>query len=249
MELKINEVAKLTGVTVRTLHYYDEIGLLKPSRTTDAGYRIYNDDALERLQQILFFRELEFPLGDIQKFMEDPCYDRKESLQKHRDLLIRKKNRLEGLITLVERTLKGESDMSFAEFDTTELETYKQKYADEVKARWGNTDAYREYADKTQAYSEEQWQSSSRRGEALLRAFGENRHLAPDSTEAQALVRRWQNHITESYYACTKEILACLGQMYVNDARFTENIDQNGVGTAAFMAQAIAVYCTKAEDL
>lgn len=246
MELKINEVAKRTGVTVRTLHYYDEIGLLKPSRTTEAGYRIYDDRALEHLQQILFFRELDFPLGEIQKFMASPCYDKTDSLQKHRELLIRKKNRLEGLIALVERTLKGESDMSFAEFDTTELEACKQKYADEVKARWGNTHAYRECEQKTESYNGEQWKVLSRKGEALLHAFRESRHLAPDSAEAQALVRKWQAYITASYYSCTNEILACLGQMYVNDQRFTENIDRNGDGTAAFMAQAIAVYCENA---
>lgn len=245
--MKINEVAKLTGVTTRTLHYYDEIGLLKPSEVTSAGYRLYNDEALETLQQILFFRELEFSLDDIKEIMSDPHYDRTDALAKQRDLLMHKRARLDGLIDLVDNTLRGEEDMSFKQFDMTEIEAAKTKYAAEVKARWGDTAAYAESEEKTGGYDEAQWKALSGEGQAILQEFGERRDLPPDSREAQALVKKWQSYITANFYNCTKEILSCLGLMYIGDERFTRNIDKNGEGTAAFMAGAIEFYCrTKA---
>lgn len=243
--MKINEVAKLTGVTVRTLHYYDEIGLLKPSEITAAGYRLYNRTALETLQQILFFRELDFPLNDIKEIMTNPQYNRENALKKHRELLLQKRNRLDAFIDLVDRTLKGEQDMSFKQFDRTEFEATKKKYAAEVKERWGGTAAYAESEEKTNGYDDARWNILSGEGKAILQAFGESRAIQPESEEAQALVEKWQGYITANFYHCTKEILSCLGLMYVGDARFTKNIDQNGEGTAAFMAAAIAFYCSK----
>lgn len=241
--MKINEVSRLTGVTVRTLHYYDEIGLLKPSEVTSAGYRLYHNEALETLQQILFFRELEFSLEDIKNIMSDPHYDRTDALAKQRELLIRKRTRLDGLINLVDNTLKGEDDMSFKQFDMAEMEAAKKNYADEVKARWGDTAAYAESEEKTSGYDDAQWNILSGEGQAILREFGECRNLQPDSKEAQALVKKWQNYITAYFYHCTNEILSCLGLMYVGDERFAQNIDKNGDGTAAFMAAAIEIYC------
>lgn len=243
--MKINEVARLTGVTVRTLHYYDEIGLLRPSGVTEAGYRVYDGAALETLQQILFFRELDFPLAEIRTIMASPNYDKTEALQKHRELLRQKRARLDGLIALVDSTIKGENTMRFQEFDTKEMEANKKKYAAEVKARWGNTDAYRQSEEKAAGRNQQQESLLHGEGAALLREFGENRGLAPESEQAQRLVARWQAYITERFYDCTSEILSCLGLMYVGDPRFTENIDRNGEGTAAFMAAAIAVYCAK----
>lgn len=243
--MKINEVAKLTGVTVRTLHYYDEIGLLKPSRITDAGYRIYDTEALATLQQILFFRELEFSLSDIKEIMANQYYDKAEAFRKQKELLIQKRNRLDGLIYLLEKTMRGDTEMSFKEFDISDIEESKKKYADEVKERWGDTEAYRECEEKTSGYDKQQWQMLNSEGAEILRAFGEKRHVSPDSAEAQELVQRWQNYITANFYKCTKETLSCLGVMYINDERFTKNIDKNGEGTAEFMANAIAVYCGK----
>ena len=148
--MKINEVAKITGVTVRTLHYYDQIGLLKPSRITEAGYRLYDQEALTALQQILFFRELDFSLQEIREITGRPGYDRREALEKHRDMLLKKKKRIEGLIGLVDRTLKGKNDMSFLEFDKTEIEEMKERYAAEVRERWGSTAAYQEERERRQ---------------------------------------------------------------------------------------------------
>ena len=240
--MRISDVAKLTGVTVRTLHYYDEIGLLKPGEVTDAGYRVYNDADLEVLQQILFFRELDFPLEDIRKIMQNPAYEKESALRKQRELLLQKRVRLDSLIDLVDKTLKGERDMSFRQFDTAEIEATKKKYAEEAKQRWGATAAYAEYEKKSACTSDAQQRMLDGKGAMILSEFGRNRSLAPDSAQAQALVKRWQDYITSGYYTCTKEILSCLGQMYVGDARFTEHIDQYGEGTAAFMAAAIEVY-------
>lgn len=241
--MKISEVAKLTGITVRTLHYYDEIGLLKPGKVTEAGYRLYSEKDLEVLQQILFFRELDFPLKDIQKILSNPFYDKEAALQKHRELLLMKRSRIDGLISLVDKTLKGECDMSFRQFEKDELEKARQQYAQEARERWGSTDAYGEYEQKTKACDDPQWKLLNGEGAAILKEFGENRHLDPGCAEAQALVKKWQAFITANFYTCTKVILACLGQMYIGDDRFTKNIDRNGEGTALFMATAIEIYC------
>ena len=241
----IKEVAELTGVTVRTLQYYDRIGLLRPSSLTEAGYRVYDQEALETLQQILFFRELDFPLSQIKELLSDPDFDRMEALAKQRELLILKRERLDRLIGTLDNRLKGEKTMDFRDFDQTEIEKAKKDYADEVKTRWGHTDAYAESERKTGRYSKEDWKSVNEKGEEILRAFGQHRADAPESETVQALVRRWQQHITDSFYTCTDEILAGLGEMYTADPRFTENIDKYGEGTAALMAKAIAIYCSK----
>ena len=240
--MNISRVAKLTGVTVRTLHYYDEIGLLKPSQVTEAGYRVYDDADLEVLQQILFFRELDFSLEDIRKIMQNPAYEKESALRKQRELLEQKRSRLDSLISLVDKTLKGERDMSFRQFDTTEIEATKKKYAEEARRRWGGTAAYAEYEKRASCSGDAQQKMLDDEGAMLLREFGRNRSLAPDSPEAQALVKKWQDYITAHFYTCTKEILSCLGQMYVGDERFTQHIDGYGEGTAAFMSAAIEAY-------
>lgn len=241
--MKINEVSKLTGVTVRTLHYYDEIGLLKPSEITQSGYRLYDGAALEKLQQILFFRELDFSLEEIGQIMSNPHYDKGAALKKQEELLLRKRERLDGLIALIRKTIKGDVNMSFKEFDLTEIERHKKEYAKEVKARWGDTDAYRQSEEKCGDYSEAQWNVISGEGADILRSFAKIRHLDPKGEKARELVKKWQDYITANFYECTKQILSCLGAMYTGDERFTRNIDKNGEGTADFLARAIEAYC------
>lgn len=243
MELKINEVAKLTGVTVRTLHYYDEIDLLKPSKITEAGYRLYDEKSLDMLQQILFFRELNFPLNEIKDIITSSEFDKVGALKKHKELLIKKRKRIDSLIKLVDKTIEGDGNMSFKEFDITEIENAKQKYAKEVKERWGGSDAYIESERKTKNYGKEQWQQINEESGKLLKAFAVNIDKAPDSKEVQALVKAWQDFITKNFYKCTNEILSGLGLMYSADERFKKNIDKNGEGTAEFMSKAIAIYC------
>lgn len=245
LKLKIKEVAELTGVTVRTLHYYDEIGLLKPSEITEAGYRLYDENALAVLQQILFFKELDFELNEIRDIMTNTAFDKTEALKKQKELLNKKRERIDKLVTLIDNTIKGESSMSFKEFDMTEIENTKKKYAKEVKERWGNTDAYTESQKKTKNYSKEQWQEIDEESREILKAFAANMDKAPHSEEVQALVKEWQDFITARYYNCTKEILQGLGLMYVQDERFKKNIDRNGDGTAEFISKAIEIYCAK----
>ncbi|WP_244834999.1 MerR family transcriptional regulator [Clostridium sp. BJN0001] len=242
--MKINEVAKLTGITVRTLHYYDEIGLLKPIKITESGYRLYNEDALSKLQQILFFKELEFSLNEIKDIVTNPSFDKTEALRNQKELLIKKRERIDNLIKLAESTLKGENNMSFKEFDMTEIEKTKNKYAKEVKERWGNSDAYKESEKKTKNYNKEKWQEINEEGKEILKAFAANIDKEAESEEVQRLVLKWQNYITERFYNCTNEILKGLGLMYIGDERFKKNIDKNGEGTAEFISKAIAIYCS-----
>lgn len=243
LEMKIHELAKMSGVTVRTLHYYDEIGLLKPSEITEAGYRLYDEENIAALQQILFFRELGFSLNAIRDIMGNPHYDKTEALKKQKELLIQKRSRLDGLIALLDKHIKGENTMSFKEFDSRELEAARNRYADEVKARWGGSDTFCEYAAKTEGYDDRHWSLLAGEGAQILQQFSRLRHLPPEDNAAQELVEAWQAYISANFYRCTKEILSCLGSMYIEDERFQKNIDKNGEGTAAFMAKAIAVYC------
>lgn len=243
MTVKIGEAARLTGITVRTLHYYDEIGLLKPSEISEAGYRVYNDSDIEILQQILFFRELDFTLAEIGRILADPEFDRKESLRRHRELLLEKRSRIDELILLVDKTLKGEKDMSFKQFDNSEILARSRRYADEVRRRWGDTAAYAEYVQKMKKSMEAERDSTEARADAIISEFAEIRGQSPKSAEAETLVRKWQAFITNNYYECTDEILCCLGQMYTGDERFRQNIDRHGIGTAEFMAKAIAAHC------
>lgn len=243
--MRISEVAKLTGITVRTLHYYDEIGLLKPSEITEDGYRLYSREDLEILQQILFFRELDFPLSQIKEIMNNPNYDKEEALKKQKELLIQQRQRIEGLIKLIEKRIEGDNNMSFKEFDMNEIEENKKKYAKEVKERWGTSKAYEESEKKTSSYNKEKWGDINQETSEIFKGFAELRNSDPGSEEVQELVRRWQKYITDNFYTCTNEILSGLGLMYVEDERFKENLDKNGEGTAKLMAEAIKIYCSK----
>ena len=243
--MRISEVAKLTGITVRTLHYYDEVGLLKPSEITEAGYRLYSREDLEILQQMLFFRELDFPLSQIKEIMNKPNYDKEEALKKQKELLIQQRQRIEGLIKLIEKRIEGDNNMSFKEFDMNEIEENKKKYAKEVKERWGTSKAYEESEKKTSSYNKEKWGDINQETSEIFKGFAELRNSDPGSEEVQELVRRWQKYITDNFYTCTNEILSGLGLMYVEDERFKENLDKNGEGTAKLMAEAIKIYCSK----
>ncbi|MBP3656468.1 MAG: MerR family transcriptional regulator [Clostridia bacterium] len=245
MELKIHEAAELAGVSVRTLHYYDQIGLLPPGRTTQAGYRLYDDAAMERLQEILFYRELGFALGDIRLILSDPGYDRREALLRQHEMMCRKRERLDGLIDLLERTLRGERDMSFTQFDTKEMDAMKKEYAQEARSRWGGTQAYAEHEKKTAGYDKAKWNDVEEGMNALMAQFAALRGESPAGSAAQALVAQWQAYLSANFYTCTDELLAGLGQMYAADERFRQNIDAHGEGTAQFMADAIAAYCGK----
>ena len=237
----VKEVSRITGVSVRTLHHYDAIGLLRPAKVTEAGYRLYDDAALARLQSILLFRELEFPLREIRDILDSPNFDPMDALTDQIRLLELRRQHLDGLIAHA-RTIQntGVIPMSFKPFDTTEMDTY----AAEAKAKWGATDAYREFEEKTAGQTAETQKSD---GDALMARFAEIgalRHLAPDAPEVQEAVAGIQAFITKHYYNCTRQIFAGLGRMYAADERFRRNIDAaGGAGTAEFVSRAIEIYC------
>lgn len=238
MKMQINEFAKLTGVSVRTLHYYDEIGLLKPAEVDEwTGYRFYDENSLEKMQQIMFYRELDFSLKSIMEILSSPDYDKQKALDEQKKLLILKKERLEKLISAIDSAKKGQTTMNA--FDNTEFENYKN----EVKEKWGNTEAYKEYSQK--GYTKDNFNALGEGLERILEEFAicMNSGATPDSKESQNLVEKLQNYITENFYTCTNEILAGLGQMYVADERFKNNIDKHSVGTAGFVSKAIEYYC------
>lgn len=245
MKMTVHEVSKLTGISIRTLHYYDEIGLLKPSEYSEAGYRYYDHADLEKLQQILFFRELDFPLKQIKCIMQQPSFDKRDALQKQKELLTLKRDRLNRLIELVNQNLKGENHMSFQEFDMCQIEAVQKEYAQEVKERYGNTDAYKESQEKTGNYKESDWKIINEEAEKIYQDFIAVMNQDPKSEEVKKVVAKWQAHITKYYYQCTDEILQSLGDMYVADERFAQNINKHKAGLAEFMSKAIKEYCKK----
>lgn len=235
----VRQVSKLTGLTPRALHHYDAIGLLKPTAVTEAGYRLYDDAALERLQMILLFRELEFPLKDIATMLDAPDFEKEAALAEQIKLLKLRLEHLKRLIGQAEELQKGGKIMDFQAFDRRELDAYAQ----EVKERWGNTAAYQESRERLAGKTEKEIDAMGQELLGLLAQLGALRGQGPAGAEAQRKVAELQSFISEHYYTCTKTILAGLGQMYVQDARMRENIDAvGGAGTAAFAAEAISVY-------
>ena len=239
----VKEVSRLTGVSVRTLQYYDAIGLLPPTAHTDAGYRLYDDTALEQLQQILLFRELEFPLREIRAILQSPDFDRDRALAQQIDWLTLKKEHLENLIDFA-RKIKatGVKNMDFTVFDTKKID----EYAKRAKEQWGQTPEYREYEEKTKDWTNQDQQDVMKNFMLIFAEFGKMRTEDPASEKVQCEVEKLQNFISEHFYQCSNEVLSGLGQMYASGGEFTQNIDKmGGEGTARFTADAIEVYCKK----
>ena len=243
--MTINEVSKLAGVSIRTLQYYDNIGLLKPAKYSESGYRLYDDAAIERLQQILLFKELEFPLKEIKEIINSKDFDRNKALEQQIELLTLKKEYLENLIVFARGIkLLGAKNMDFKAFDTSKIDEYTEK----ARKQWGDTEAYKEYEEKTANMSCDDKRSVLDGLSEIFIDFGKIREQSPASDEAQALVKRLQTYISENFYNCTDEILLGLGKMYASGGEFTVNIDASaGVGTAAFVSKAIEVHCGTAE--
>lgn len=239
--MTVNEVSKLTGVSIRTLQYYDTIGLLKPAEYTESGYRLYDDTALERLQQILLFKELEFPLKEIKEIIDAPNFDRNKALEQQIELLTIKKEHLENLINFA-RGIKwlGVKQMDFTVFDTKKIDEYSKR----AKEQWGKTPEYKEFEEKSKDWTDEYQQGMLKDFMQIFVEFGEMKSMDPADEKVQLQVKKLQDYITEHFYNCTKEILSCLGKMYSGGGEFTENIDKaGGEGTAEFSAKAIEIYC------
>ena len=239
--MTVNEVSKLTGVSIRTLQYYDTIGLLKPSAYTESGYRLYDDSALERLQQILLFKELEFPLKEIKTIVDAPGFDRSKALEQQIELLTMKKQHLENLIDFA-RGIKwlGVKNMDFTVFDTKKMD----EYAKRAKEQWGKTAEYKEFEEKSKGWTDKDQQNMANDFMQIFVEFGQMMSLEPSDEKVQLQVKKLQDYISEHFYHCTKEILNSLGKMYAGGGEFTENIDNaGGEGCAEFTAKAIEIYC------
>ena len=238
--MTVNEVSKLTGVSIRTLQYYDTIGLLKPIEYTESGYRLYDDTSLERLQQILLFKELEFPLKEIKKIIDAPNFDRNKALEQQIELLTMKKEHLENLISFA-RGIKGigVKYMDFKVFDTTKIDEYSKR----AKEQWGQTSEYKEFEEKTKNWTKDDEVTVANEFMQLFVKFGQMKEMDPEDEQVQLQVRKLQDYITDHFYTCSDKILCGLGRMYAGGGELTENIDDvGGVGTAEFASKAIDIF-------
>lgn len=243
MAITVGELARLTGVTVRTLHHYDEVGLLRPSARTPAGYRLYTEADVLRLQHVLVLRELGLALDDIAAVLDGGAA-RADLLRCHRDALIARRGRLDAMIASIDRALALDGEgpamtsddlkQLFDGFDPAEHE-------DEVRERWGDTEAYRESARRTASYGPAEWTRLRDEAAAIGGALVERmRAGAPvDDPEVQALVERHRLHIDTWFYPCSVEMHRQLGQLYVSDPRFTANLDKIAPGYARYLSEAI----------
>jgi DNA-binding transcriptional MerR regulator len=261
MALTVSTVARLSGVSVRALHHYDEIGLLQPSGRSDAGYRLYDEADLQRLQQILFFRALELPLPEIARIMKDPAFDVAATLRSQREMLVARLASTHALITAVdaaivriekgdpvaktnEKTTEEKTDEMFAAFKEFRNEDYEA----EAEQRWGNTEAFKESKRRTARYTKADWERMGKESAALYVKLAElmEAGVAPDAAAAMDAAEEHRQHISRWFYDCTYEIHVGLGDLYVNDARFTANIDKARPGLAAYLRLAIIANAARA---
>lgn len=251
MTYTVSDVAGATGITVRTLHHYDEIGVLRPSERSPSGYRIYDEADLERLQEVLFFRELGFGLGEIRTSLADPSLDRRQVLLRQRSLMADQVKRFRQMVKAIDRALdaidegvvmdKEEMFEVFGDFDPTE-------YEDEARERWGGTDMYKESQRRTGSYSKDEWKELGAEGRAigeglaLLMAAGES----ADGVAAMDLAEEHRQHISRWFYPCSYEVHVGLGEMYVADPRFTKYWDAFHPGLAPYTRDAFVANASRA---
>lgn len=235
--MTVHQVSKLSGVSIRALHHYDAIGLLPATEVTDAGYRLYDDAALERLQSILLFKELEFPLKEIKRILDSPGFDKAKALEQQIHLLEMRKEHLQNLIDLARgMKMMGVKPMSFEAFETKKMD----EYARQARESWGTTPEYQESLQRDAKRTPAERQAMAGAMMKLFAEFGTMKAASPQSDEAMAQARKLQQFITDNYYHCSDEILCCLADMYADGGDFTVNIDQaGGEGTAEFACQAI----------
>ncbi len=249
--LRVGEVAGLAHVSVRTLHHYDRIGLLRPSGRTEAGYRLYTERDLERLQTVLLYKELGFGLGEIRDLLAEPGFGRREALRAQRAQLARRRARVDAMLALIDKTLAAmdegipmkRSDMFevFGDFDPAEHE-------DEARERWGETEAYEESARRTRRYTKDDWARFKDESDAVNGALTllMDEGVAADDPRAMDAVERHRLLIDAWFYPCPHEMHAQLGRMYVQDARFTATYERIRPGMAAYLRDAIAANAARA---
>ena len=245
----VGEVARFSRVSVRTLHHYDEIGLLQPQGRTESGYRLYTDRDLERLQQVLFFRELGFALDDVSRILRDPHFDRRQALIAQRAMLVEKGKRLEAMVALVDRTLDslGKGTVMSTE-EIFEADFDPGAYEAEVKERWGKTDTYAESKRRTKGYTKEDWQRVRQEADAITAGLADlfAQGATPGDARAIELVEKHRLHIDRWFYPCSHAMHVGLGEMYVSDPRFAQYYDKRREGLAQFVCDAIKANAAKA---
>ncbi|MEE4422578.1 MerR family transcriptional regulator [Streptomyces bugieae] len=244
MSYSVGQVAAFAGVTVRTLHHYDEIGLLHPGERNHAGHRRYGDDDLDRLQQILFYRELGFPLDEVAALLDDPGADPQEHLRRQHDLLTARIGKLQEMAEAVEHAMEArrmnvrltpeEKFEVFGDFDP-------DAYAAEAEERWGGTDGYKETQRRTAAYTKEDWKRLTAEFDAIHRRMADllAEGVPADSEAAMDVAEEHRRFIGRSYYACSHETHTGLGEMYVADERFTATYEAIRPGLAVYMRDAM----------
>jgi DNA-binding transcriptional MerR regulator len=238
----VGQVAGSAGVTIRTLHHYDEIRLLSPSGRSAAGYRIYEEADLERLQRILFYRELGFTLDEIAAIMDDPRTDAVGHLRRQRGLLIERIERLRTMVAAIDHEMEAQK-MGIQLTPEERFEVFgdfrPEDYAEEAEQRWGGTEAYRQSQRRVAAYTKEDWQRIKAEEEEvranLAAAFAAG--LAPESVEAMAAAEAHRQHISRWFYECSYDIHRGLTDMYVNDDRFRAHYDALAPGLARFIRE------------
>ncbi|CAN5161278.1 MerR family transcriptional regulator [soil metagenome] len=246
MEYTVNELAMAAGISVRTLHYYDEIGLLKPSFVRENGYRVYAQKELLLLQQILFFRELEFPLDEITKIVNEPGFDSLQALTDQKKMLELKKERVEALLKTIEKTImnvKGGETMSVTDMYGNFTKKQMEEYQKEAKERWGHTDAWKQSQERTKNWTKEDYTRIQEAGIVWTKKLAQMREqgLTPDSDEIQAMIAEHYNGL-RTFYEPNYEMYKGLGQMYDDDPRFTMYYDKHGDGLAEFMRDAMIIF-------
>lgn len=246
MAITVGELSRLSGVTVRTLHHYDEIGLIRPSQRTAAGYRLYSDEDVLRLHQVLVLRELGLSLPDIARALdEDTGGDRAALLRRHRAALAERRGQLDQMLAAVDRALtaleKGTQTMTPEDFQKMFDGFDPAAYEAEAKQRWGDTDAYKESQRRTRGYGKAEWEQIARESAAIYARLAElmREGAAPSDPRVRAAVEEHRAHISRWFYDCSPELHRGLAEMYVADPRFTKNIDKAAPGLARFLSDAI----------
>lgn len=230
--LRAKRVSELSGVTVRTLHHYDRIGLFKPTRIGANGYRLYSPESLADLQQILFYKELGFPLGKIKELVRATGAAREGLLEKQKELLELKRDKLDRLVALIERKIAGDDEVSFAEFGAAEYARKSLEYCEEVRRRWKGTEQFADFSKRQKAAD----RGGDRR---CLEAIAARMPLPADSEETQEAIRLWQERIGAQHYHCGDGALRELGRLYVEDERFASYLDSIRPGFARYLAEGI----------
>lgn len=249
MGYRIKEMSDISGISIRMMRHYDKTGLLKPDGISSNGYRDYSEDDIDRLQKIMYLRELDFSIPDMKHILDGSEDDMVIAMKGQKELLIEKRERLDGIIKLIGQSIDREElskNMDkFKAFDIKKIEEHKKKYVNETKEKYGKSKEFAQSMIKASKYTKEDWKKITNEADAIYSEIADLMNEKPDSKEAVAGVIKWRKHITKYYYDCSDEVFIGLADMYVADPRFTKNIDEHKEGLARFMSSAMKASCNK----